>query len=169
MIFDISAAAGSGRQYLFNLGDECSSFTGGWIASACRPPDTNVSMAPTKTVSGTTMMAKIEVSSYGRAGVVRTSNLIDLTNYKTLTFNITNTYSPDVSTGEKIKYNRVGVMATCSGDTFTYLKYAESNVGEVTVDISSISGSYAICLAIVCNRYEVFGSSSITVNSVYLE
>lgn len=163
MIFDISAAMGLARKYLFNSGDECSAVTGGWVAQAINPVNGSTPFAPTKTVSGKTMKAEIAVGSYGRSGVVRTSNAIDLTNYTKLVFNVTATYNPE-------SLNYVGVMSGTSGTSFTYKASALAKVGTLTVDISSISGSYNIFLGIICNRYSTeYGSSSISVDSVYLE
>ncbi len=150
------------RLYLFNNGDECTSVTNGWTAKACRPTDSNVSLAPTKVVSGGTMQAKIEVGSYGRAGVVQTAKAIDLSPYSTLYFHVTNVYNPEDK-------NCVGVMETFSGDTFAYLASAVAKTGTISVNVSSIKDARAVCLAVVCNRYEIYGSSSVTVDSVYLE
>lgn len=148
--------------YLFSAGDECTAFSGGWVVEACRPPDTSHSYAPTKTVSGDTMEAKMEVSSYGRSGVVRTANAIDLSSYSKICFHVTDLYNPEDK-------NRLGVMASYGGETFEYLAYAVAAKGVVTVDVSEITGSFAVCIAIVCNRYEVYGSSSVTVDAVWLE
>ena len=151
------------RVYLFNSGNECSSVTGGWVAQAIKPVNGSTAYAPTKTVSGSTMKAQIAVESYGRSGVVRTSNTINLKNYTKLVFVVTAAYNPE-------SLNYVGVMSTTSGTSFSYTASALAKVGTLTVDISSISGSYAIFLGIICNRYSTeYDDSYTTVSSVYLE
>lgn len=157
-----TATLTANRMYLFKNGDEKTSITGGWVAEACRPPDTSTSYSPTKTVSDGKMKAEIAVKSYGRAGVVRTSKAIDLSSYNTLYCNVTDMYNPEGK-------NCLGVMSTYGGASFSYLASSVMSNGVVSVDISGINSSYAVCIAIVCNRYDIYEQSYVTVDSIYVE
>lgn len=121
---------------LYNAGDEYENITGGWVAVAFAGGAADYGItggAPTVT-KGTSSMT-VKMSSTQRAGVARTANLIDLTNYSTLSVTVTSRASGS------------------SSGTYIYIIDANGNypaaqeissTGTKTLSVSNLNGSYYV-------------------------
>ena len=76
--------------YLYNLGDDFVSVTGGWVAKGTSYGEYAKSKAPTVTRNETSIHLKTESGDANdwAQGVYRTTNKIDLTGYNTLNINV---------------------------------------------------------------------------------
>lgn len=143
---------GSGN--IYHQGDECTYLHGGFVAYAYGGYDrgggaSNVT-APIITRNSTTIVFTGHGSNYGS---VFTRNKIDLTNYSTMKIKVTG-YSYGGSC-------RAGFTTGCyNGYTGTYM--AAESTGTLSLNISSLSGSYYFAL-------EIDGANSITISEIILE
>lgn len=150
-------------RYLYNTGDECTSITGGWSAYAYKQSGASSAVeatAPTVSRGSSSMTVRHNSSWEGyKHGVVLTNNSVDVTNFSTLSINVT-AYTLSASNEglrlilTKTKGNGFSIIASCSLDS----------TGVKTVNISSISGNYYV---------GIFGGGtndpvSATFNKVYL-
>ena len=149
--------------FLYNEGDECTDLTGGWSAYAYKQSGASSSVeetAPTVSRGSSSMTVRHNSSWEGyKHGVVLTNNSVDVTNFSTLSINVTAYTLSDANEGlrlilTKTKGNGFSIIASCS----------LNSTGVKTVNISSISGNYYV---------GIFGGGtndpvSATFNKVYL-
>ena len=121
--------------YYYNKGDKCSALTGGW----------------TKTGSGgsltfNTASMTLKANSYNNKTDASTANKVNLANIKTLHFSVKSATSYPTP-----GYPRVGVSTINNPDpsesaNWTVYKNlsASSSFGTVSIDVSSLTGSYYI-------------------------
>lgn len=141
--------------YLCNDGNECSDVTGGWTAYSCTTPAWD-SAGANAVKSSTEYYLKLNVTAaynVGGGGIIRTSNLIDLTDYSTLTVECRgNLYSRNNSTGIYIwlssnpqGYDYVSstlvVYNSNPPDTSTGQDVDSGKVTKI-IDVSGLTGSY---------------------------
>ena len=149
--------------FLYNGGDECTDLTGGWSAYAYKQSGASSiveATAPTVSRGSSSMTVRHNSSWEGyKHGVVLTNNSVDVTNFSTLSINVTAYTLSTENEGlililTKTKGNGFSIIASCSLDS----------TGVKTVNISSISGNYYV---------GIFGGGtndpvSATFNKVYL-
>ena len=146
------------RTYLYNLGDECVAVTGGWVAKALKRASGTNAKEPTITK----LENRIEFSGNAQnGGVVHTANKIDLTSASVLKID-----------GELVPAAATGFWATLCvwsefGSTYqdnlaAYHDATSKETGEITIDVSALSGSYYVGFAL-------YGSSSAAMNVGYAE
>lgn len=153
---------------LYSAGDEYEGITGGWVAKdadfASHGQDVIV---PTSTRTEEYMTIHVPTSPNGRGsnGALATSNAIDLTNYKTLHFEL-------YGTG-KWTAVYIGVAKSFSGKFVASKRVAaaleSSNIkrGMYTLDVSDLEGEYIVAIQL----YNAADPTSMTVYiyNVYLE
>lgn len=148
--------------YLYNNGDQCTNVSGGWDAYAYkRSDDTAVTeVAPTvaKNSSSITVTHYSSWENY-TSGALLTNASIDVTNYGSLSINVTAVTLSDASEGLKLfltntKSNNLTIIASLDL-TATGIK---------TLNISSVSG--ACYVGIYCQGTN--SPASVTFNQVYL-
>lgn len=127
--------------YLYNAGDECTANSGGWSAKAIKASgDYATPKAPTVT-KGTSSMT-VALDGYDGetyyAGCVMTGKAIDLTNFTTLKINVTAAWL----------YPQLRVASANTDNYTTIAAISPLQDGEGSLDISGISGSYYIAVAI---------------------
>lgn len=147
---------------LYNYGDECTSVTGGWVGSAKQYSNQYFTgVLPTITKSSDHITAIL----YGQGKSISTyfspANKIDLTNYSKLVFRITGsipkvTYNQlhfivceQIAGLETTPVSTYGVFADNEGTANDKLSYSE--ITELTVDVSGITGSYYVGFAFCVN------------------
>lgn len=98
---------------------------------------------------------------------VYSNNLIDLTEYTTLHFQIAESNIGYQGIGDR----RLGISSTASGTVGNFvLEVASNAVGERTIDISDLSGAYAILLYVSCRKGQAGGdwvSNTLTVSKIW--
>ena len=95
------------KEYFYKAGDACTSVTGGWVAKGLATRKGKTAKAPTLKKNTTNMRATMQTDD--GAGLFRPSNLIDLTKYKTLYF--------DMAVQPKL-YNIVACVVFKDGKTY---------------------------------------------------
>ena len=144
--------------YLYNEGDECTALTGGWSAYAARyGTESFTPTAPTLTKNAGNMAYSL--SPTNKCGVVRTANLIDLTNYTELHILHKGTL------GQYSANSSIALVAgTISGTSFTqdaatFMVYtgAVTDYTDVSLDISALNSSYTIFIRVQTGAYSLSG------------
>lgn len=155
--------------YLYNTGTDIASLTGGWTSTAlvCLTDQYGSyggGAAPQLTMESSSMI----VSTPTGSGLVHTNNKIDLTEYRTLKMlgsMISDNY-PEL-TGLAV----CGELKAPYSKNYVAVKYPEqANVEETglfSVDISTLSGEYYICLA--CGKIAGASTPTIVARSIWLE
>lgn len=116
--------------YLYNLGDECTSLTGGWTAESSYGSSGKAS----------SYMYSI-VNPSGNSGSIKHSKMVDLTDYNKLCFYLLK--SAGKST-EKIYVNNTSQSASGAAVTLS----APEAQTEIALDISALVGSYYVGMAL---------------------
>lgn len=141
--------------YLYNAGDKCTAVTGGWTSSGYSYASRDV-VAP---VFGTSTM-KVQCTQHTSAGQVAiggTANKIDLTNVDKIVINITavtNSAAFIISTSKAIPSSPTKTTAI-------------SATGTVTVDVSSLTGSYYLAIRAISSTAEP--TRGATTNKIYMQ
>lgn len=133
--------------YLYNLGDECESLTGGWKARAWAKDGSSVSAkAPTLTRGEDYIQASIGSGS----GVMETTQDVDLTPYATLYLD----YESFLGSGTANRYANLAVTKR-SGASYNTAAYATKGLSTSTsgrvitsVDISEVNQAADIAIHI---------------------
>lgn len=144
--------------YLYNAGDPCADLTGGWVASALKKAAGGSAKAPTITEGATTLTM---VGNVQNGGTVHTANKIDLTAGNTLRF--VGTLKPASNTGfwaTICVWSEFG--STYQDNLAAYYDATDEVSGEVSIDISSLSGEYYVGFAL-------YGSSSAEMSAMVIE
>lgn len=128
--------------YLYNSGDMCNSVTGGWTTYDSNSTVTN----------GSTSLA-VKANGDYKAGGAKTKNAINMSNHKTLTF------KGSVSSGTS--FSDFVLRLSQSGT----VKATKELAATVSLDISSLSGSYVVEL--YCANGQSSGRT-INVSQIYL-
>lgn len=143
---------------LYMLGDEYINVTGGWDVYCSGGLGTikkgldSITVSKSGVAAGTTSAVPV--------------NSIDLTQFKTLKFNITNHYASSNSSNSR---NRVyvcpdlNVQNNVASLTLTH----GGSIGENSIDVSDLTGSYYILFSVY--TYTSDFSGSLTFNKVWLE
>lgn len=143
--------------YLYKEGDECTDITGGWQPRAWAIPN-YTGKGPTVTKNADSVTLKL--SGTPLSGVYEVKNDIDLTNNKTLYFDITYVSG----------WWMVGVIDRNSSTAANYIASTnkDANQGEgrkiISVDISNVDGSQDIAVLITAG-----GSAEFTLHNVWME
>lgn len=145
--------------YLFNAGDSCESATGGWEAIS-HPLEGTYGKEPTLSVSNATMSAEFNATRTTR-GIVKTKNAVDLSNYKSLVFVVTDLVDP-------AGLNTIGVIDDLPEKAINWVKSAKAMTGENVIDISDVSGSYAIGMLLGVSDSNT-GDTRIACSKIYLQ
>lgn len=155
-IYQSSAWAqfGTAIIYLYNAGDKCTSITGGWTSSGYSYDSRSV-VAP---VFGTSTM-KVQCTSHDpeQVAIGGTANKIDLTNVDKIVLNVTavtNSATFIISTSKAIPSSptkSTSITAT----------------GTVTVDVSSLTGSYYLALRAISSTAQP--TRGATTNKIYMQ
>lgn len=136
---------------LYDAGNEWTSVTGGWQTRGLKGTDSGLATAPTVVKGETSMTVSLaKQGSSNAAGVLEVANDIDLTDYSTVSFDLSgmtigsNNYMELLVFDRSItvvKSNRSNIAA------YTSLKTSTSPPdGVYSVDVSGLSGSYDIAL-----------------------
>lgn len=120
--------------YLYYQGDTMEVLTGGWVALAKNNGSASPAVAPTITQNAGNIQFVVTGTNY-HMGMVHMANKIDLTEYNTLAVNLTKTTSND----RFCIWTDIGSLANTNAVVYQAL----SN-GEMSTDISSLSGEYYI-------------------------
>lgn len=134
--------------YLYNVGDQCTAVTGGW---------------QTEIVSNGTAILNtdsITVSARGKGskGWVTTINMIDLSPFNTLRFNVTNW-----SSGDNSNNRCLCIICNSSGTIISQTNVYKAGV--YTIDVSSLQSNYIKLYAYSAAGYK----HTMTVNKIWLE
>ena len=135
--------------YLYHSGDECADVTGGW--KSMRYASDKTSSIGTLTRGS----AYIKLSVNGQDIRAYTAYRIDLTDYNSLHVNVSSVY-------ESVNWRYSVEISSSLGTTVSSTtNVASANVygaGEYVIDVSSISGSYYICVCLwaVNSQYMTF-------------
>lgn len=136
--------------YLYNYGDENSSFTGGWITEGYlfgeATPGTPTPLILTKE-SGSMLITNNFTHAWdNRSGIARPANTIDLTNYSALKLYY-DCSLPDCTAGFGVL--PVGTTYWQFGWVASYnFNNATTTGASITLDVSALTGKYNICVAI---------------------
>lgn len=138
-----------GTVYLYNSGDERISFTGGWTSGA--PPysgEAGFSGGVTKydTYIGVRMDPDLIGTDANIGQTLRCSNTIDLTPYKTLTFQGSFTKYTSNSNAWYACWNPLG--DTYQKNVAAVKKFTASNSADVVLDVSSLEGEHTIGIGV---------------------
>lgn len=120
--------------YLYKAGDEYTHITGGWSVFQC------VSDLTTDASYGSNANGVLKACLPGtekKCVGMGTNNKIDLTPYKTLTFNVIELYGGACQFGVTGARNGTATSAPA-------IKHTQQAVGLVTLDVSELSGEYYI-------------------------
>ena len=165
----------AGTIYLYNAGDENTSLTGGWSAKGWTWNSYFVAGAPTVEKGTSVMTIRLAniagTDSASISGVVHIANDIDLTNYKVLTALFTTlTLAGTMSASPQTPVS----LCVLKRSSTTYLSDSAARVNcaafsaagskssqTLTVDVSSLSGSYDIAIALW-----PYSESSLTMTAV---
>ena len=157
--------------YLYNKGDECSNITGGWSITNRYTGSTYRAPSITRGSDSMTVSSSVStINANNENGCVETNNAIDLTDYTTLTFVVSNCqFSTDWD--GNMNYAYLGVAKDGSG-SFSFaasVKVTES--GTFSVDVSSLDGDYVV----VINTHQNMSNGSlsmlysqVTISGIYL-
>lgn len=137
--------------YLYDTGNECNSITGGWTSVGIQALTTNARTAPVLSKGASSMTATLgKQGDTGNSGVVRPNNPINLTNAKTLIFNLS------ASTGSQWNWGNIVVYSTSTtvlGDhcdnaaatkMFSGYEKIDFPVANYTLDVSALSGDFYV-------------------------
>lgn len=144
--------------YLYDNGDEFADVTGSWVATALKRASGSGAKAPTITKENGKL---VMTGNAQNGGVVHTANKIDLSGGAVLKFD--GALSPSAATGF---WATLGVWsefgATYQDNLAAYHDAAAEETGEITVDISALSGEYYVGVAL-------YGSSRAEMTKVLAE
>lgn len=129
--------------YLFNSGDQCEDITGGWKAVS-RNHFHYGAIMPTLTIENgiMTVTSYSDVDSNYYGGTVQTNNKIDMSQYSTLIFQVTDCLD-DSNEG----HLRVGIASDSITQEYVMDAYKDiTSVGEVSVDVSSVNKECVIAI-----------------------
>lgn len=169
MILDIGAAAGLGREYLYNSGDQCSDVTGGWLASTKLDTATAATQSGKLTLNSTNMVASIAyvTDTCQAGGKIVTKNTVDVTGYTTL--HIECSYS-ETESGEPLSaiFGLFETDVACYPDSVAQkeLTTTTSNAA-YSIDISDVTGKYYVGVYLGWSNFG--GSASSTIKMIYIE
>lgn len=142
---------------LYMLGDEYNNVTGGWDVYCSGGLGTinkgldSITVSKSGVAAGTTSAVPV--------------NSIDLTQFKTLKFNITNNYASSNSSNSR---NRIYVCPDLDvRHNVASLTPAHGATGAMSIDVSDLIGSYYILFAVYTFNSDFSGS--LTFNKVWLE
>ena len=141
--------------YLYNKGDERTTLTGGWVATAIKPSgagSTAVKPSVTKNTDSITVSLTSGYENY-RIGYLATVKSIDLTNYSKITINVT-----------KFSINGDICVSDRKTSGFSGAASMKLSVGVNVLDISSLNGKYYVLLGMGGHE----GTASFTFDKVYL-
>lgn len=137
--------------YYYDAGDQCISVTGGWKKV------NGGNGGGTLTLGKSSMVA---LANWGQSVAGITINKINLSNIKTLTFNVTSTISGNahcvVTTSQDFIFGEDAVVATVALNT---------NTKTYTLNTSSLTGSYYIAFGI--DHGNELEKATVTVSSIY--
>lgn len=158
----LMAIAAQGRRWLYFLGNEFATITGGFSAYAWSGLSVWTDTAPGLTKNSTYMEVSMpNTYTSGKSGVVRTVSKVDLTNVSSIrikmSYSLGGIYNPasdryqrlylfvtDVTTG-KWKYSSIYDALTLMLEHLGNTGLSGTDV-EKTLNVSALSGSYYVCL-----------------------
>lgn len=130
--------------YLYDNGDEFADVTGSWVATALRRASGSGAKAPTITKENGKL---VMTGNAQNGGVVHTANKIDLSSGAVLKFD--GALSPSAASGF---WATLGVWSefgsTYQDNLAAYHDATAEETGEITVDISALSGEYYVGVAL---------------------
>ena len=148
--------------FLYNNGDQCTNISGGWDAYAYKISiDTAVTEVAPTVAKDSSSITVTHYSSYENytSGVLLTNASIDVTNYNSLSINVTAVTLSDVNEGLKL------FLTNTKSNNFTMIASLDlTTTGIKTLNISSVSG--ACYVGIYCQGTN--SPASVTFNQVYL-
>lgn len=146
--------------YLYNAGDTCADFSGGWATAAkAENSGGKYAGAPTIKLNETNMVMTSYSEKEYRTGIVVAINTIDLTDYKTLTFVGKSSHNTSNNT-RLVIWSSLGNYV--DDNVLAQTALPTSN-GTKTIDVSSISGRRKI-------GFVLYNSSrTITMQQLYLQ
>lgn len=144
--------------YLYNAGDENTSVTGGWVTEAKAYHNGSVAVAAKVTKDG----SSITVKPNGDGGcILYTKNKISLKDYNKIVFNVKVSGATAYDTLCNMRvWSSIGTYSASNVVATSALQYHSS--GSVTLDVSSLTGSYNI-------GFGLYASGTVTLNSMRLE
>ena len=154
--------------YLYNSGDECSAVSGGWTESGYAYGNTSIS----KDSNSISISATYGDGGNASGNILYARNKIDITNYNTLCFDISNvaTQGSNIETAIIVLKNEpdnttVNFVASMDSTNIAASKII-TETGEITLDITSLSGSYYIGIKTYAKEYQ---TASVTIKSCVLK
>lgn len=128
--------------FLYRYGNEFSTETGGWEATADYSQGNHTSVAPTLILGSDDLYA--EISEVRKDGVVRTKNLINLVGVSSIKVNVTGVNVPDSAEVVLI------VMPTATGNWVSGNSASVyiSETGDITLDVSNVGTSCYVGFAL---------------------
>lgn len=139
---------------LYLSGDQCTTLTGGWKANGNTKGSVTENRTPTLDMTAA-MVISLATDKNSAQGSVMTVNPVDLTNYSKLCFQVT-AISGKVDLG----------YTAAPGSSYTLADSVRAAEGLNTLDISGVTGTYTIAMAVTAYMDEDTG---ITVEKVFLE
>lgn len=143
--------------YLFYLGNQFESITGGWEANAYHVGSVTDLGTPNLDMTSNVMNISRTTSKNAVKGSVMTVNAIDLTDYNKLYFNVTS-----LGTDGEVTFG----ITDAPADIYTMASSVVAVSGLNCVDISDYSGSYTVAIHVQANADT---TTSISIDSIYLQ
>ncbi len=146
--------------YLYKLGDECKSVSGGWVTAAKKfASDSNTNAA---NIVCNRNSDNIYFTNKGATGaILYAKNKISLKDIKTIKFKGTFGYTDDQY---YVRFCIWSSFGSTTMDNLVVVRDGWKGLGDFSIDVSSLTGSYYIGFA-------VYGweNSSVTMKQLYLE
>ena len=149
------------RVYLYKQGDNCSSLTGGYTATGMKCASSNGGNANTPTI--TYNANNMTITNYGQyaSGLVRTTNKIDFSKYKTLRVK----GSSSVASGGQKTFHVWTSIGSYTNSNLVVEKWLDDTI-DMTIDISSLTSSYYVGFECVSANYS---TCTITITEMWME
>ena len=162
-----------GAKYIYSKGNVYTNTTGGWVGynagcdgqgiCSCKPTINN-----SYNLNGTNVLRlyAYNINNFGKA-IARTVEKVDLTNYSKLVFVMAKTQcgSGESAQNWSTDFNYAYVGATSGNSLSNFVaKKASTSAGTITIDISSVSGSYYIGAHLMSSGSDIF----LNISDIYL-
>ena len=135
---------------LYKNGEKYASITGGWVTTTQKYNDTVEGSSITgkqPTLTDGDSSLKAALTGALQSGTLRTANMVDLSDFKTITLKGTLASSHP--------YCRLYVTTNASGNYGSITNYSQL-ANTTTLDVSKLSGKYYVCIGLYnSNSYEM--------------
>ena len=133
--------------YLYHLGNECTSITGGWRNSYYPWTADWLTLYGLDTLTRKQTSMVLTSNGSTSSGATAPQNKIDVTNFSTLTVHVTeNVVAGNYNNFYITLSNTLTRADNVPGVDVKFIEYSHGETGDLTLDISDISGEYYITL-----------------------